>query len=603
MEGGNVLAQTRYRHLFLALFLLLSVLILPDTSFANGNPYKIEINKRTNHLYLYKNDQVIKTYRVGTGKKQDQTPEGLFTIGSRTTNPAWRDSENNKIIPGGHEDNPLGKYWLGIKINKDDSAQTYGIHGTNNEASVPGHVSKGCIRLKNADIKELYVNYNIPIGTPVWIHSGVSNHKWLNKQDQTENNQGKENKKENEEIKPISIEIITTARVNIRQGLSTSTPQIGQINPNTKLTVTGETKNWYRVKLANGKIGFISKAYAKLSTEAKATSNSDQKQQSTKPNLNVTVKPSFTKEGSLQIKATLPNAKKASGKWKVSLNGKILADVQNEGTSYTYTLNNPDLKDQKLELSVEFNGTIDGKKKSGVKKLSYQKVEEKLKITPTFKENQLRLQASLKENQNAFGIWKIQIGETKRISVQAGTKLDETFDEVTFHKDHFPIKIEFKGFTTKFLVTAQYEKQLKVNLPIDKKNSDQKPIEISKKNNDQESKEKEVKSTENQEKQDEKSNDKENVVSYNGEQPTYQSVGENKDSDQDDEKSDEVAKDEDNSDDNDKGTENNEETSNQQQGGELPKTASHYPLGILVGFGIFMLGMFGVQFFRMKKEQ
>lgn len=46
-----------------------------------------------------------------------------------------------------------------------------GIHGsTNNEASVPGRASEGCIRLRDADIDHLKVNYAY-VGMPVVVHA------------------------------------------------------------------------------------------------------------------------------------------------------------------------------------------------------------------------------------------------------------------------------------------------------------------------------------------------------------------------------------------------------------------------------------------------
>lgn len=46
-----------------------------------------------------------------------------------------------------------------------------GIHGsTNNEASVPGRASEGCIRLRDADIDHLKANYAY-VGMPVVVHA------------------------------------------------------------------------------------------------------------------------------------------------------------------------------------------------------------------------------------------------------------------------------------------------------------------------------------------------------------------------------------------------------------------------------------------------
>lgn len=44
----------------------------------------------------------------------------------------------------------------------------YGIHGTNNPASIGQSVSHGCIRVRNEDIQTLYEM--VPLGTPVFIY-------------------------------------------------------------------------------------------------------------------------------------------------------------------------------------------------------------------------------------------------------------------------------------------------------------------------------------------------------------------------------------------------------------------------------------------------
>jgi len=44
----------------------------------------------------------------------------------------------------------------------------YGLHGTNNPASIGQAVSHGCVRLRNEDIEYLYDR--VPLGTPVYIY-------------------------------------------------------------------------------------------------------------------------------------------------------------------------------------------------------------------------------------------------------------------------------------------------------------------------------------------------------------------------------------------------------------------------------------------------
>ncbi len=56
-----------------------------------------------------------------------------------------------------------------LRLNTGTSNRSIGIHGsTNNEKSVPGRASEGCIRLHDEDIKELRANYAF-VGMPVLI--------------------------------------------------------------------------------------------------------------------------------------------------------------------------------------------------------------------------------------------------------------------------------------------------------------------------------------------------------------------------------------------------------------------------------------------------
>jgi len=73
------------------------------------------------------------------------TPTGDFVIVNREPN------------PGG----PFGTMWLSL------SKKSYGIHGTNDPSSIGKAVSKGCIRMYNAQVNELA--QIVPNGTGVYI--------------------------------------------------------------------------------------------------------------------------------------------------------------------------------------------------------------------------------------------------------------------------------------------------------------------------------------------------------------------------------------------------------------------------------------------------
>ncbi len=102
------------------------------------------------------------TYPVGLGRQDWQTPQGAFRVRGKTKNPAWvipesikaeriRDSGSTEdVIPGGHPENPLGKYRLELTI------PSYAIHGTNKIGGIGMQVSHGCIRMFAEDIEAFF---------------------------------------------------------------------------------------------------------------------------------------------------------------------------------------------------------------------------------------------------------------------------------------------------------------------------------------------------------------------------------------------------------------------------------------------------------------
>ena len=109
------------------------------------SPIEIIINVRAKRLTVYKNGNIFREYIVATGKPETPTPTGIFEV------------VNKEIDPGG----PYGTRWLGL------SAKGYGIHGTNNPASIGTAASNGCIRMYNEDIEALF-DITV-VGTPVRI--------------------------------------------------------------------------------------------------------------------------------------------------------------------------------------------------------------------------------------------------------------------------------------------------------------------------------------------------------------------------------------------------------------------------------------------------
>ena len=122
-------------------------IIIPGLPDPETIPYQIYISKNNRTLKLFRNQTLIKTYPIAVGKMLTQTPIGKFVVVNRQPN------------PGG----PFGAMWLSL------SKAGYGIHGTNNPASIGKSVSHGCVRMYNQDV--LALAKQIPNGTSVFIQS------------------------------------------------------------------------------------------------------------------------------------------------------------------------------------------------------------------------------------------------------------------------------------------------------------------------------------------------------------------------------------------------------------------------------------------------
>jgi lipoprotein-anchoring transpeptidase ErfK/SrfK len=118
---------------------------IPSLPNPDSIPFTIQISVSTKRLILKREGQVVKEYPIAVGKIVTATPVGDFVIVNREPN------------PGG----PFGVMWLSL------SKLHYGIHGTNNPASIGKAVSLGCIRMYNNDVLELASM--VPNGTRVFI--------------------------------------------------------------------------------------------------------------------------------------------------------------------------------------------------------------------------------------------------------------------------------------------------------------------------------------------------------------------------------------------------------------------------------------------------
>jgi len=121
--------------------------------------FSIVVDKSQNILTLRSGQDIVKTYRVSTGKNSC-TPVGAFKIINKIVDPPWY-KEPGVVIAASDPKNVLGSRWLGI------SKPSYGIHGTIQPESIGQSVTEGCVRMKNSEVEELYDI--VPEGTEVVI--------------------------------------------------------------------------------------------------------------------------------------------------------------------------------------------------------------------------------------------------------------------------------------------------------------------------------------------------------------------------------------------------------------------------------------------------
>jgi LysM repeat protein len=114
--------------------------------------FRVDKEKLTGTLYI--DGVYIKRYPIGIGPG-NATPKGAYTVENKLIHPDWY--YEGKKVPFGDPKNILGTRWMGM-ANTVYSANGagLGVHGTSLPETVPGRESKGCVRLRNEDVEELY---------------------------------------------------------------------------------------------------------------------------------------------------------------------------------------------------------------------------------------------------------------------------------------------------------------------------------------------------------------------------------------------------------------------------------------------------------------
>ena len=118
---------------------------------------RLVIDRRRTVVQLYRDDRLVFRARIGVGAHKSPTPAGSYYVRER-------------LVP-----KPGGIYGvLAFGLSAYSRLRTdwpgggqVGLHGTNEPRLIPGHISNGCIRLRNARIEAL--DRLMPLGTPIEI--------------------------------------------------------------------------------------------------------------------------------------------------------------------------------------------------------------------------------------------------------------------------------------------------------------------------------------------------------------------------------------------------------------------------------------------------
>jgi lipoprotein-anchoring transpeptidase ErfK/SrfK len=121
---------------------------------------RLDIDLGTLRATLYRDGRAVFSAPIGAGAAGTPTPTGRFYIRNRLSR--YRSPAYGPVAFGTSAQSPSVTDW--------PAGGYVGIHGTDRPDLLPGRVSHGCIRLRNADI--LHLAKVMPIGTPVLILAG-----------------------------------------------------------------------------------------------------------------------------------------------------------------------------------------------------------------------------------------------------------------------------------------------------------------------------------------------------------------------------------------------------------------------------------------------
>ena len=131
-------------------------------------PGQVIVSFGDRRLYLVTKPGQAISYPIAVPRTQSRW-QGTTFVSDKRINPSWTPTpemrrENPRLpnwVPGGHPMNPLGVRALYL------GSSAYRIHGTDAPWTIGQAVSKGCVRMTNEDVLDLYPR--VPVGARVTV--------------------------------------------------------------------------------------------------------------------------------------------------------------------------------------------------------------------------------------------------------------------------------------------------------------------------------------------------------------------------------------------------------------------------------------------------
>jgi len=123
-------------------------------------PFHAKVYRSTFTMDVYLQNTFVRSFSVGLGLPGRETPTGLWRVKSdgKAHSTSWRDPDTGRVYQPEDPDYPLGSRWIGLEglTGEAKGREGFGIHGTKDPEQIGTAGSRGCIRMHNGEVIQVY---------------------------------------------------------------------------------------------------------------------------------------------------------------------------------------------------------------------------------------------------------------------------------------------------------------------------------------------------------------------------------------------------------------------------------------------------------------